>query len=129
MFRVSRRNKLFATLSVFTTLSILLPLVARADGSVIELITGTSVLASQSGNTTSTTSSTNIFSPPTYVDIKRRGGEPTVAIDRYPFVPGPFAFGATTTSYKDLSYISAPEGVAFPGYSVFWKSNDSGQTY
>jgi hypothetical protein len=108
-----------------------LPSVAAGDTGATELIPGTAVLLNQtsSGQQQSTSSSTNIFSPPTYVDIKRRGGEPTVAIDRYPFLPGPFAFGATSQSYKDLTYVSAPEGVAFPGYSVFWKSSDQGQTY
>src|SRR5436309_11931525 len=65
-----------------------LPFAASAD-SVTTLVPGTAVLLSQTsgngGNTSSTTSSTNIFSPSAYVDYKRFGGEPTVVVDRYPF--------------------------------------------
>jgi hypothetical protein len=73
---------------------------------------------SSGGATTATTARTRTFSSAAYVDYKRRGGEPTVAIDRYPFADG---------SFKDLSYVSAPEGL--PGYSFFWKSDDGGATW
>src|SRR5436190_514865 len=46
------------------------------------------------GGTTATTARTHTFSSAAYVDYKRRGGEPTGVVDRYPF-PGassdPFA--------------------------------------
>src|SRR5689334_6207737 len=120
MMKPAGRRPLLLLLGLATALS--LPALAFGDASVTDLFPGTAVLLNQSsGQTQSTSSSTNTFSPPTFVDPKRHGGEPTVAIDRYPFVPGPFAFGATSQSYKDLTYVSAPEGVAFPGYSVFWK--------
>ena len=70
------------------------------------------------GGTTATTARTRTFSSAAYVDYKRRGGEPTVAVDRYPFPGG---------SFRDLSYVSAPEGL--PGYSFFWKSEDLGATW
>src|SRR4051812_1045553 len=73
---------------------------------------------SSNGGTTATTARTHTFSSAAYVDFKRRGGEPTVAVDRYPFPDG---------SFKDLSYVSAPEGL--PGYSFFWKSEDLGATW
>ncbi|MDX6510064.1 MAG: hypothetical protein QOG81_1816, partial [Gaiellaceae bacterium] len=97
--------------------------VARGDGDVgYQLVPDTAVLLTQAasgggngGNTSSTTSNTNIFSPGTYVDYKRSGGEPTTAVDRYPFVPGPYAFGATSKTYRDLIYVSNPLGIAYPG--------------
>ena len=84
------------------------------------------------GGTTATTARTRTFSSAAYVDYKRRGGEPTVTVDRYPF-PGdssdPFAQcpSGQSTCFKDLSYVSAPEGL--PGYSFFWKSEDLGATW
>jgi hypothetical protein len=84
------------------------------------------------GNTASTTSRTRTFSSAAYVDYKRRGGEPSNAIDRYPF-PGqssdPKAQCASgqTSCFKDLAYVSAPEGL--PGYSFFWKSDDLGASF
>jgi hypothetical protein len=104
-----------------------------AAGDITELVPGTAILLDQSsgsgsgGNATSTTSSTNIFSPAAFVDYKRIGGEPTVAVDRYPFTPG--QFGATTTEFRDIVYISAPQGFVFPRYSNFFKSDDLGQTF
>jgi hypothetical protein len=61
------------------------------------------------------------------VDYKRFGGEPTVTVDRYPFLPG--QFGATTTEFRDIAYQSAPQGLLFPHYSQFWKSDDLGQSF
>jgi hypothetical protein len=84
------------------------------------------------GGTTATTARTHTFSSASYVDYKRRGGEPTVAVDRYPF-PGdssdPFAQcpSGQSACFKDLGYVSAPEGL--PGYSFFWKSEDLGATW
>src|SRR5437899_5147073 len=92
---------------------------------IIELIPGTAILLDQSsgsgsgGNATSTSSSTNIFSPAAFVDYKRFGGEPTVVVDRYPF----------NGAFKDLVYVSAPQGFVEPRYSTFYKSNDLGQTF
>src|SRR3954451_18662114 len=87
---------------------------------------------SSNGGTTATTARTHTFSSAAYVDYKRRGGEPTGVVDRYPF-PGtsgdPFAQCASGQSscFKDLVYVSAPEGL--PGYSFFWKSEDLGGTF
>src|SRR5438876_1972416 len=92
---------------------------------IIELIPGTAILLDQSsgsgsgGNATSTSSSTNIFSPAAFVDYKRFGGEPTVVVDRYPF----------NGAFKDLVYVSAPQGFVEPRYSTFYKSSDLGQTF
>src|SRR2546427_10897628 len=69
---------------------------------IIELIPGTAILLDQSssggsgGNATSTSSSTNIFSPAAFVAYKRIGGEPTAVVDRYPF----------NGTFKDLVYVS-----------------------
>jgi hypothetical protein len=87
-----------------------------------DLVPGTAVLADNfssggsGGNTSSTTSSTNIFSPSVFVDYKRFGGEPTVTVDRYP-------------GGNDVTYVSGPNGFAFPHYSPFFKSTDLGETF
>src|SRR5438876_7949095 len=92
---------------------------------IIELLPGTAILLDQSsgsgsgGNSTSTSSSTNIFSPAAFVDYKRFGGEPTVVVDRYPY----------GRMFKDLVYVSAPQGFVEPRYSTFYKSDDLGQTF
>lgn len=116
--------------------SLVLPLAARADLPAYQLIPGTAVLYTQGsggggngGNTSSTSNATNIFSPAAYVDYKLFGGEPTTVVDRYPFVPGPFSYGATATSYKDNVYVSAPQGFVYPRYSTFTKSSDRGETF
>src|SRR6266516_1615578 len=104
-------------------LAAFLATVAAAD--ITELVPGTAVLLNQSsgsgsgGNSTSTSSSTNIFSPAAFVDYKRFGGEPTVVVDRYPYGP----------TFKDLVYVSAPQGFVEPRYSTFYKSDDLGQTF
>src|SRR5881392_51896 len=89
----------------------------------IKLVPGTAVVLADNfgsggngGNTSSTTSSTNIFSPSVFVDYKRFGGEPTVTVDRYP-------------GGNDVTYVSGPNGFAFPHYSPFFKSSDLGQTF
>jgi hypothetical protein len=89
-----------------------------------DLVPGTAVLADNfesgsggnGGNTSSTSSATNIFSPSVFVDYKRFGGEPTVTVDRYP-------------GGNDVTYVSGPNGFAFPHYSPFFKSGDLGQTF
>src|SRR5437763_14908104 len=87
-----------------------------------DLVPGTAVLADNfggggnGGNTSSTTSSTNIFSPSVFVDYKRFGGEPTVAVDHYP-------------RGNDVTYVSGPNGFVFPHYSPFFKSSDLGETF
>src|SRR5947199_10425560 len=97
---------------------------AGAGTDPYDLVPGTAVLADNfdsgsggnGGNTSSTTSSTNIFSPSVFVDYKRFGGEPTVTVDRYP-------------GGNDVTYVSGPNGFAFPHYSPFFKSSDLGQTF
>src|SRR5437763_10627074 len=99
-------------------LAIVLPAVARGDaGEFIQLVPNTAVLLSKTsssggggngGNTSSTSNATNIFAPASYVDYHMIGGEPTTVVDRYPFVPGPYGFGATTKAYRDLVYVSNP---------------------
>src|SRR6266550_4548348 len=109
----------------FILFSIGVSLAIAATG--IKLVPGTAVLLSNTsgggngGNTSSTTSSTNIFSPSVFVDYKRFGGEPTVTVDRYPFTTG--------QTYRDITYVSGPNGFVFPHYSPFFKSNDIGQTF
>src|SRR5437868_2800454 len=101
----------------------------------ITVVPGTAVLLSKigsggggnGGNTSSASSATNIFSPGSYVDYHEIGGEPTTVVDRYPFVPGPYGFGVTSKTYKDLVYVSNPIGL--PTYSEFYKSFDGGQTF
>ena len=117
---------------------------AATAAPIIQLVPGTAVLLNQSGsggggsggNDKSTSSSTNIFSPAVYVDYKRFGGEPTVTVDRYPFpvpnsdkakqCPGGYT---STKCFKDIVYQSAPQGVVYPHYSQFWKSDDLAQTF
>src|SRR3954452_10632924 len=87
---------------------------------------------SSNGGTTATTARTHTVSSAADGDYKRRGGEPTGVVDRYPF-PGssgdPFAQcpSGQASCFKDLVYVSAPEGL--PGYSFFWKSEDLGGTF
>ncbi len=136
----------FMLFSLVVVLSLVFTPAGFSGGAQVELVPGTAVLLTQSGggggnggNATSTSSSTNIFSPAAYVDYKRFGGEPSVAVDRYPF---PVPTGANVDlkkecpggvvgdkCYKDIVYQSAPQGVAYPRYSQFWKSDDLGQTF
>src|SRR3989454_11989915 len=116
----------FLRVTVFTLLAILAAAMPSiAGGDIIELIPDTAILLDQSsgsgsgGNATSTSSSTNIFSPAAFVDYKRFGGEPTVVVDGYPF----------NGTFKDLVYVSAPQGFVEPRYSTFYKSTDLGQTF
>src|SRR5438045_9778888 len=107
--RLPRRGhvRIFIACTLASLALLCLSTVASADATET-LLSGTAVLLSTSstssgngGNTSSTSSMTNIFSPASYVDYKRAGGEPTTAVDRYPFVPGPYGFGATLTGYRD----------------------------
>src|SRR3954469_249815 len=117
--------------------AVFLPAVARGDGGAVELVPDTAVLLAKvssggggnGGNTSSASSATHIFAPASYVASHELDGEPTTIVDRYPFVPGPYGFGATSQQYRDLVYVSNPLGVGFPGYSEFYKSSDGGQTF
>jgi hypothetical protein len=114
---------------------------AVAGQDLTELVPGTAILLDQStgsgsgGNTKTVSSSTNIFAPATFVDYKRFGGEPTVIVDRYPFVAGSVGasrfcpVGQTSCPARDIVYQSAPQGFVFPHYSQFWKSDDLGQSF
>jgi hypothetical protein len=119
----SRRAWLSLLLVAVAALCVAMP---AAAGEITELLPGTAILLNQSsgsgsgGNSTSTSSSTNIFSPAAFVDYKRFGGEPTAVVDRYPFNGG---------TYKDLVYVSAPQGFVEPRYSTFYKSDDLGKTF
>src|SRR5207249_4865599 len=125
MTRYPRLVILFVLLIVSMMLGFSLPFAQSQTDDIIELLPGTAILLDQSsgggsgGNATSTSSSTNIFSPAAFVDYKRFGGEPTVVVDRYPF----------NGAFKDLVYVSAPQGFVEPRYSTFYKSNDLGQTF
>src|SRR5438034_6685008 len=109
---------------VLGLIALALATVATAGASTdpFDLVPGTAVLADNfgsggnGGNTSSTTSSTSIFSPSVFVDYKRFGGEPTVTVDRYP-------------GGNDVTYVSGPNGFAFPHYSPFFKSDDLGETF
>src|SRR5947207_6352290 len=110
-------------------LALCLPAASRADGDGIQLVPNTAVLLSNTGggsggnggNGSSASSATNIFAPASYVDYHELGGEPTTVVDRYPF--------STGKTYRDLVYVSNPLGLAFPGFSEFYKSSDGGTTF
>jgi hypothetical protein len=125
MSRPLTPRRLLAATTIATALGILVPGAALADLEILDLLPDTNVLLAQassgSGATSSVSSNTNIFSPAAYVDYKRFGGEPTVTVDRYPFQPG--------GTFKDLVYVSAPQGVVAPHFSYFWKSSDLGETF
>src|SRR5436189_6473284 len=130
------RRRLLLLSSVLTLFALALPMIATADGDILELVPNTSVLLAKisstggggnGGNTSSASSATNIFAPASYVDYHQIGGEPTTVVDRYQFVPGPYGFGVTSKTYKDLVYVSNPVGL--PTYSEFYKSQDGGQTF
>src|SRR3954471_800262 len=84
------------------------------------------------GATSSANARTRTFSSAAYVDYNSRGGEPSNAVDRYPFpglntTPEALCPAGQTTCFKDLVYVSAPQGL--PGFSFFWKSDDLGGTF
>jgi hypothetical protein len=97
-----------------------LPVAAAADNPTTELVPGTAILLSTdsqgSGGTASTSSMTNIFTPSAYLDYKRFGSEPSVAVDRYP-------------GGGDDAYSCGPLGVGYPGFSYFFRSLDLGATW
>src|SRR5947208_2114190 len=115
--RTRKRMRLLLFLAA-AAVAALFPALALGDaGEVIQLVPNTAVLLSKvsstggggnGGNTSSTSNATNIFAPASYVDYHMIGGEPTTVVDRYPFVPGPYGFGATTKAYRDLVYVSNP---------------------
>src|SRR2546421_6080044 len=130
--RLSPRRLLVAA-SLATALGMLLPTAASADV-ITTLLPGTAVLLSQSGNgaLSSTSSSTNTFTPGTLADYKHFGGEPTTVVDRYPFISGNVAGQAcsqTKPCQPDFAYVCSPQGFVFPHYSTFLKSSDRGQTF
>src|SRR3954471_17305484 len=57
------------------------------------------------GATSSANARTRIFSSAAYVDYNSRGGEPSDAVDRYPFHGADC--GGQATCFKDLVYVSA----------------------
>src|ERR671933_107626 len=123
----------------------LLPTLAVGATELEELVPGTAILLNQTasttsgngGNTSSTSTMTNIFSPPTFVDYKRIGTEPVVRVDKYPYpVPtsgdlSKLCPGGVVGSkcYKDIVYVDSTEGFGYPGYDFFWKSENLGQTF
>jgi len=143
---VNGRRGALVTLLLAGTLAMVPVQRALADaGTVTDFVPGTAVLLDQtttssgSGGTVATSTQTNTFSPPVYVDYKRRGSEPVVSVDRYPYpiptsgdlsklCPG----GVDTTAgacYKDNAYVDSTEGFVYPGYSFFYKSDNRGQTF
>jgi hypothetical protein len=58
------------------------------------------------------------FSAPGYVDYHGIGGEPTTAVDRYPFAGG---------GYRDITYVCNPLGVG--SWSALYLSSDLGQSF
>src|SRR5213592_5196114 len=102
-----RRRRPFGLVISLCVLALVLAASAAGASDPFDLVPGTAVLADNfasgggsGGNTSSTTSSTSIFSPSVFVDYKRFGGEPTVAVDRYP-------------GGKDVTYVSGPNGFVF----------------
>jgi hypothetical protein len=138
------RTGVLATLAALATIiAVASPPVALAGDAdqITQLVPGTAILLDQSsgtgsgGNAKTVSSSTNIFAPGTFVDYKRFGGEPTVVVDRYPFVTGSLGAarfcptGQTSCAPRDIAYQSAPQGFVFPHYSQIYKSDDLGQSF
>lgn len=75
---------------------------ARAS-TTLNLLDGTNVLASKTGSgpLSSTSSSTNTFSPAAYADYKRFGGEPTATVDRVPLTSGAVASASVRSVGSD----------------------------
>jgi hypothetical protein len=146
--RGSFRKRLFLPLLGVLALTVFtIPASAGEEGEVVELVEGTAVLldiqsnagssggGGSGGNAKTASSATNIFAPAVFVDYKRFGGEPTVTVDRYPFMPGSVGANlfcptpATGCPPRDIMYQSAPQGVLSPRYSQFWKSDDEGRSF
>ena len=141
-----RTRRSLSVLGVVAIAALSLAPPAAAEEDPFELVPGTAVLLAQSGDGSSggggnggnqkvASSYTNIFAPATFVDYKRFGGEPTITIDRYPFLAGSVGAqrfcpaGQTSCPPRDIGYQSAPQGVVSPRYSQFWKSDDLGQSF
>src|SRR5436305_2735974 len=134
---VGRRGML--PLFAAVLIAILLPSIARGDADPPVLLPGTGILLDQSGTTSSgggatssTSTMTNIFSPPAYVDYKRTGSEPVVTVDRYPYTSGTYNGQSCSTSapcYKDFAYVDSTEGFGYPQYDFFWSSQNLGQSF
>jgi hypothetical protein len=142
-----RKRTLLGLAALAAICAFTLPAAAGEEGEVVELVEGTAVLldihtntgtggGGNGGNAKVASSATNIFAPAVFVDYKRFGGEPTVTVDRYPFLPGtpvgnpqcpPTA--SAPCPPKDIMYQSAPQGVLAPRYSQFWKSDDQGRSF
>ncbi len=132
-----RRGGLVA---LFALLAVVIPAVAFGDAEVPVLVPGTGVLLDQSsattsggtGSTSSTSTMTNIFAPPAYVDYKRAGTEPVVTVDRYPYTSGTYRGQSCSMSapcYKDAVYVDSTEGFGYPAYDFFWSSQNLGQSF
>jgi hypothetical protein len=107
---------------------------AAAASTNLNLLPGTAVLLSKSGSgpLSSTSSSTNSFSPAAYADYKHFGGEPTVVVDRYLVTTGTIngkACSSASPCHPDYAYACSPQGFVEPHYSTFLKSSDLGQTF
>jgi hypothetical protein len=130
-----RRRAPWLALLALGALLVLAPASFGDTGDLLQVVPDTAVLLSTTGGggnggtTSSVSSASNIFAPASYVDYHELGGEPTTVVDRYPFVPGPYGFGAASQQYRDLVYVSNPLGVGFPGFSEFYKSSDGGTTF
>ncbi len=138
MFGLARRRG--TLLALFAFLAVAVPTVAFGDTEVPVLLPGTGVLLDQSsattssgtGATSSTSTMTNIFAPPAYVDYKRAGTEPVVTVDRYPFTSGTYkgkSCSIITPCYKDAVYVDSTEGFGYPAYDFFWSSQNLGQSF
>jgi hypothetical protein len=151
------RRRLLLLSAVLTLFALALPMIATADGDILELVPNTSVLLAKisststggggnGGNTSSASNATNIFAPASYVDYHQIGGEPTTVVDRYPFASSfacQVAPGSAdnesgcqsqakcpigqTSCYHDQVYVSNPLGLG--EYSEFYKSSDGGQSF
>lgn len=130
---VPRRIRSCVSLLSALLLTLVLSVGAGA-ATTINLLPGTAVLLSQSGSgaLTSTSSSTNTFSPAAFADYKHFGGEPTAVVDRYPVTSGQVGnqtCATTNPCHPDYVYVCSPQGVLAPHYSTFLKSSDLGQTF
>jgi hypothetical protein len=121
--------------SLLAVVAVGLVVVSTAAASTnLNLLPGTAVLLSKSGSgpLSSTSTSTNTFSPAAYADYKHFGGEPTAVVDRYPLTTGTFkgkACSAASPCYPDYAYACSPQGFVEPHYSTFLKSSDLGETF
>jgi hypothetical protein len=122
-----------ASFVALLALGAMLVFVASAAAATnLNLLPGTAVLLSKSGSgpLSSTSSSTDSFSPAAYADYKHLGGEPTVVVGHYPITSGTFK-GKTCSSgspcYPDYAYACSPQGFVEPHYSTFL--SDLGESF